>query len=333
MIDTITILRARRGKRLAKLLRADGTISDYDSAFRFDLIEQAVPDLLVLGRLLRRLMCRPDCAVVRGAVIDPLRTMDVRRLAYPDDDTGDEPTLRDASHQWLALDMEGVDRLPEIAATDLARCAMEAIRRLPAAFHGARCIAQATASHGIKPGCRVRLWYWLDRPATGGELTRWLRGTPADPSVFRTVQPIYTAAPVLEVGVRDHLPTRMVMMPGGEVVVVPAPEALRPPPARPAPPLPSPGDTHAARYAYGALRNAASRVRSAGIGTRHEQILREARGLARFVGAGLLTEGAVTDALVGAGSDAGKPVNEIESVIAWALAHPSGASLPESVAA
>jgi hypothetical protein len=37
------------------------------------------------------------------------------------------------------------------------------------AFHGARCIAQATASHGIKPGCRVRLWYWLDRPTTGGE--------------------------------------------------------------------------------------------------------------------------------------------------------------------
>ena len=31
--DTVTIIRARRGKRLAKLIRADGTITDYDTPF------------------------------------------------------------------------------------------------------------------------------------------------------------------------------------------------------------------------------------------------------------------------------------------------------------
>ena len=244
MIDTITIIRARRGKRLAKLIRADGTIADYDSAFRFDLIERPVANLNAIGQLLPRLMRRLDCAIVRGAVIDQARQIDVRRLAYRDDETGDEPTLRDVPHRWLALDMEGVGRPDDIPATDLARCAAEAVQRLPGAFHGARCIAQATASHGIKPGCRVRLWYWLTRATTGAELAWWLRGKPADPSVFRTVQPIYTAAPAFELGVQDHLPTRMMSLPGDELVEVPAPDTLRPP-LRPAAPMPKPSDTGA----------------------------------------------------------------------------------------
>jgi hypothetical protein len=215
---------------------------------------------------------------------------------------------------------------------DLARCTAEAVQRLPGAFHGAHCIAQATASHGIKLGCRVRLWYWLSRPTNGGELTRWLRGKPADPSVFRPVQPIYTAAPEFEHGVSDHLPHRMVTLPGRELVEVPTPEALAPPPPRLSAPLPKPGDFRAARYVFAALTNAATRVRQAGIGDRHRTLLREARGLARFIAAGLLSERDIETVLHGAGEAAGKPEDEITSVIAWAIAHPSGASLPENVA-
>jgi hypothetical protein len=329
--DTVTIIRARRGKRLAKLIRADGTITDYDSAYRFDLIERPAPTLDAVGGLLHQLMRRADCAIVRGGVIDPTRTVNVRRLAYRDDDTGDEPTLRDVPHRWLALDMEGVGRPDDVPADDLARCAAEAVRRLPGAFHGARCIAQATAGHGIKPGCRVRLWYWLSRPTTGAELGWWLRGKPADPSVFRTVQPIYTAAPVFDRGVRDHLPQRMAALPGAEMVAVPSPNALRPP-ARPPAPMPKPSDAGANNYAWAALRNAAARIRSADVGHRHDTILREARCLARFISAGLLAAADVMGTLHGAGHDAGKPEDEITLVIAWAIAHPSGASLPENVA-
>jgi hypothetical protein len=32
-LDSITIIRARDGKRMAKLIRADGTIEDYDCAY------------------------------------------------------------------------------------------------------------------------------------------------------------------------------------------------------------------------------------------------------------------------------------------------------------
>jgi hypothetical protein len=332
MIDTITIIRARRGKRLAKLIRADGTIADYDRAFRFDLIERIIPDSAIIGRLLHYLMSRPNCAVVRGQIIDPQRTVDVRRLAYPDKKNSDEPTLRDVPHRWLALDMEGVDRPADVPATDLPRCAAEAVQRLPVAFHGVRCIAQATAGHGIKPGCRLRLWYWLNRLTTNAELTRWLQGVPADPSVFRTVQPIYTAAPVFAVGVRDHLPQRMVELPGTEMVAVPSPYALKPPQPRQAAPMPKPGEAGAGGYAFAALTNAAARVQRAGVGQRHATILCEARGLARFVSAGLLSKGAVTDTLCGAGVDAGKPKAEITSIIAWAMDNPSTISLPASAA-
>jgi len=282
--------------------------------------------------LLLRLLPRPDCAVVRGVPIDPERQWGVRRLAFLDKETGDQPTLREAAHRWLALDVDGVARPEGVPAEDLALCAAEAIQRLPGAFHAARCVIQASASHGIKSGCRMRLWYWLDRAATDAELKRWLRGAPVDPSVFRTVQPIYTAAPVFATGVADHLPLRLAVRDGCPVVAVPSPAALAPPPPRPRPPLPIPGSPGSGGYAFAALTNAAARVHRAGIGQRHETILREACGLARFVSAGLLSAQDVAGTLRGAGVGAGKPEDEIDSIIAWAMDHPSGAALPAGVA-
>jgi len=253
----------------------------------------------------------------------------VRRLAHTDPKTGDTATLLDVPRCWLALDMEGVDRPADVPSTDLARCAREAIARLPEAFHGVACIAQATASHGIKPGCRVRLWYWLGRPATGRELARWLRHTPADPSVFRAAQPIYTAAPVFASGASDHMPERMVVLSGTKVAPLPPPQSAESSKRAHSRPLPASGDTGAARYAFAALTNAAVRIRQAGVGQRHPTILHEARGLARFVAAGLLTESTIVEVLQGSGQETGKPEEEIDAIIAWAMAHPRAPPLPE----
>ena len=329
--DTITVIRAR-GRRLAKLIQADGSIEGYNGAKHFDLFTIPVTDFGALERLLHQLLHRADCAVVRGAIADPARVRHVRRLAFPDNNTGDELTLREVPHRWLALDIEGVERPWGVPAADLVSCASEVVKRLPRAFHETSCIVQATASHGIKRDCRLRLWYWLDRPTTGPELTRWLRGSPADPSVFRTAQPIYTASPVFGHGVRDHLPHRMAMLPGAGLVEVPLPEVLRPPPPRPATTMPQPCDTRAARYAFAALTNAATRVHQSEIGDRHRTILREAQGLARLVSAGLLSEQDVGTVLHGAGEEIGKSEREVASMIAWAIAHPSRTSLPESIA-
>ena len=329
--DVITVLRARRGKRLAKLICASGIV-DFDAAFRFDLFEQPVADLAALHRLLVVLLRRPDCAVVRGVVLNADRRMNVRRLAYPDSESGDEATLRDVPHHWLALDMENVARPSDTPPGDLAACGALAIQRLPAAFHNAQCLIAASASHGLKPGVRLRLWYWLDRPTTGSELKRWLQGAPADPSVFNPVQPIYTAAPVFADGARDHLPTRLIVRPGHDTVAVPAPAVLAPPPRPPRAPLSTATSGGAGAYAFAALRGAAARVAHSGQGSRHATLIAAARSLARFVAAGLLTEEDVRAALGGAITQAGKEATEADRAWAWAVAHPSTARPPVAAA-
>ncbi len=234
MTDNITIIRSRY-LRLAKKIYADGRIEAYDQAKTIDLFEEPVSDLLELGHLLERLLSKPSCAAVFGNIADQTRIRGVRRLAYPDPETGDLPSLVAVEHQWCALDMDGIDRPEDVPGHDLARCAAEAVRHLPASFQVAQCIVQASASHGIKPGCRLRLWFWLSRATSGAELGVWLKPYPVDPCTFRPAQPIFTAAPVF-VGRRDHLSGRIAHLPGAAFVEVPSPETLKPPQrvARPA---------------------------------------------------------------------------------------------------
>ncbi len=227
MTDTMTVIRSRH-LRLAKKIHADGKIEAYDKAKTIDLFEVAVGDLDAIGALLKRLLPQPSCAVVFGGVADPKRTRRMRRLAYPDPETGDQPSLRAIPHLWCALDMDSVPRPDGLAPDDLLACAGEAIQHLPSAFYSARCIVQASASHGIKPGCRLRLWFWLSRPTTGEELGFWLKNYPVDPCTFRTAQPIFTAAPVF-VGRSDHLPFRLADQPGAPHVEVPPAETLKAP--------------------------------------------------------------------------------------------------------
>lgn len=325
--DSITVIRAR-ARRLAKCIHPDGRIEDYDLAKTVDLFTVPVAGLDDVAALLGRLLPRRDCAVVRGEILDPARTQGVRRLAHPDRKTGEAPTLGDVPRHWLALDLDGAARPDGVPAHDIAECASAAIGRLPVAFRGVRCIAQASAGHGIKPGCRLRLWYWCNRPIGGGELTRWLTGAPVDRSVFRPVQPIYTAAPVFADAERDHLPHRIAEVPGRAILPVPSVEELRPPAPRPPRPLPRPTDAGANRYAFAALRNSSARVARTAVNQRHYTIVSEARQLARFVSAGLLAERDIRAALSSAAEQAGKTADEAEAVITWAMAHPSTAPLP-----
>lgn len=321
--DTIMIVRARR-RRLAKLVRGGGIIEGYDSARTIDLDAVEIDGLAALGPLLSRLLRRPDCAVVRGTIADPARSRGVRRLLHPDADTGDMATLCDVPRQWLALDIDGVPRPDGIEAGNIPACASVAIAELPAAFQGARCIVQATASHGIAPGVRLRLWYWLSRPTGGAELRRWLRGAPVDHSVFGAAQPIYTAAPIFVDGAPDPLTERIAMVPGTiEAVSVPAPSALMPP-RRPAAGVVRETTRTGGRYGFAALVSATARVARATAGARHATLLAEARGLGRLVESGVLTPRDVTVALSGAAGMAGLDDREAAAVIGWTLVHLAG---------
>lgn len=335
--DAITILTAR-GRRLAKRLHADGTIDGYDSARTLDGTTEVVDGLPGVLALLHRLLPQPDCCVIRGALPMGERVTGIRRLLHPDKDTGDAATIRDVPRCWLALDVEGVPLPVAAPASDLAACSAAALGMLPGAFQRAACIVQASASHGIKPDLRLRLWFWLDRPVWGHELKRWLKGTPADPSVFGAVQPIYTAAPVLMPGVTDPLPYRLLTVAGAALVQVPSEEALGPPKRSGAPLVisrrgrPSTLSCGPHPYVQAALARAAAQISNTDPGGRHPLIVAETCRLARFIDAGMLTADELTRVVRGAAEQAGKDdPSEVDDAIAWGLAHPwTDGPMPET---
>ena len=331
--DYLTIMCAP-GKRLAKLVHADGTVKDYDSPYRFNADAVPVSSLLDVADHLNRLLVQPDRCVVRGELVAGASARNIRRMVHADDETGDAPTLRDVSRRWLALDADGVARPDEVRADDLLACADAVIGLLPTRFHRAACIVQATGSHGIKPGSRLRLWYWCDRPMTGAEMKRWLADAPVDRSVFNAAQPIYTAAPKFAPRINDHLSYRLIEWPGEDWLRCPCAAELEPPPPRPTPEFVSPvcaaGSSRAQLYADGAKERASERIRNANL--RHPAILQEACGLARFVNAGLMTKTELHDALWSAAQCAGKDDEaEIKRIVAFGIAHPDPNPIPVEV--
>jgi hypothetical protein len=83
----VTVVRAHGGRRLCKTIGTNGAVLPCDPARRFDLHAVPVADLAALAELLRRLLWRADCALVRGAVADAACTRGVRRLLHPDPET------------------------------------------------------------------------------------------------------------------------------------------------------------------------------------------------------------------------------------------------------
>jgi hypothetical protein len=295
----LTMLRAR-GRRLCKVIHPDDAVVDYDQAKLFDLEPVDLADLLALHDLLHRLGRRRDCCVVRGAVADPTRMLGVRRLLHADPEEGDLATLREEPRRWLALDLDSVPMAAGTDPRDLAACAYAVLPLLPVPFHQAAVIVSATATHGIKSGARLRLWFWCDRPLTGAECKRWLAGAPVDQTVFGAAQAIYTAHPLF-IGRADHLPHRLVMLDGEPVVETPSAAALAPPIRQPVefdPP-------RSERDALGRLAGLIRTVRGASEGQRHPTLFWAACRAGELVAEGAIGPEAAAAALVQSAMDGG----------------------------
>jgi hypothetical protein len=298
----------------AKKWRADGTCTDYDRARRVNLRAVPLRDLDALAELLERMQAGPRFCMVRGAIADAARVRGVRRPLHPDRETGEQPTLRDVPRAWVALDVDGVALPAGIDPRNLEACARHVVALLPPAFRGARCVVQATAGHAIKPGARLRLWFWLSRPTLGNELAVWLAGFPVDASCFRAAQPIYTAAPIFE-GRADPLPRRLALLPGVDAVAVPAPELLRrPPPAPPRPMRAGDSSDGAAAPAWATREIAKQRE-----GARHDTAIRIAGWLAGKARRGEVPASAIANAITAGLIAAGKKAKEGEAIAAYVL--------------
>jgi hypothetical protein len=212
--STITIIECPLNFVMAKTRMRDGTVRGYDRARTFDAIEVPVDDLHNLGRILEQLSADPRKCVVRGKLVNGPKARGIRRLLHGDRKTGEAATLRPQAHWWLALDVDKLPLPPNTPPSDLEACARAATETLPAPFALANCIVQATARHGDDGNMHLRLWVWLSRPLSDAELCAWLAESPVDRSIFNPVQPIYTAAPLLEAGLADHIPQRLVSVEG-----------------------------------------------------------------------------------------------------------------------
>ena len=220
--DNLTVLRTY-GPALTKRVRRNGSLVPYDSAKHFGVREVPAGSLDDLVAALDRLSRDPHCAVIRGG---PVEGLDRRRVLRR------KASFAPAPRRWLAADVDGVDEPAGLTFAAEPEAAAEYVRDhlMPAAFEGAACWWQATSSAGIKPGIRLRLWFWCDRPVADDEAKRWLADAPVDPSLYGPVALHYVAAPIVEPGARDPMARRQGVLDGDDVVAVPdLPDApLRP---------------------------------------------------------------------------------------------------------
>lgn len=169
--------------------------------------------------------CPGNAFVIRGRAIgDPAQIPWRLYRAKPDR----APTIEAEAHHLLPIDIDrdgdGRD------GRDLEANARAYRDLLPLEFRSAACFAQATSSAGVKPGTRMRLWFWCDRALTDDECAAWLHEY--DTAIYRPAQPIYCAAPTFD-RVADPFEgrPRSVMLEGAPAVACPTviPDA----PARP----------------------------------------------------------------------------------------------------
>jgi predicted P-loop ATPase len=193
----------------------------YDNGLLWTAAELPVSSLETLATAVDGLRKQPHTCIVRGKA----KTLGVpqRRTKDPKPDLP-IPTFDTAPHRWIMFDVDGPDI--GINQAEHPTQAVEALRAsLPSPWNTAACYWQASASAGIKPGVRVHLWYWLDRPISDAEAKRIAVSLKVaynvDAQLYQAVQPHYCADPIF-VGGPDPMQERAGILDGEPEAVVPA---------------------------------------------------------------------------------------------------------------
>jgi len=175
-VDYVTVLTTKGPLATKRITDAPGgpIIESYGRATWFGLQEHGVYGIDTLAALLTALEHAPTRFIIRG---QPRSDVDYRRAQRRvrdrrnSDGSTTPATIDPAARQWIALDLDRMacpDWLDPIFEPD--HTVEYAIARLPAEFHDATCWWQFTASHGVKPGISLRLFFWADRPLSDSEL-------------------------------------------------------------------------------------------------------------------------------------------------------------------
>ena len=226
-IDAITVM-TTKGPLATKSISRDDcgkwSVTPYGNAKVFGITEQTVSNIYDLAAALSNTERNPTSFIVRGAPVAGVDLQHAYRRLHPRKNTDGnvEPaTLRPASRHWVPLDVDSIpcrDWLDPIADPD--RAVEYVVEHLPAEFEGATCWWQFTASQQIKPGIRMRLFFWSDVVLADWQLKQWLSPYPVDKAIFAAAQPIYVARPIF-VGVSDPVPVRSGIWRGDRDTITP----------------------------------------------------------------------------------------------------------------
>lgn len=239
--DSLTILTSA-GPRLTKVWdSATGKPLAYEKVQQVSVQERFVSDIYGLSALLTELEGERNTCIIRGKFIGHAKAKELypaeierelrvkkKVLQTPKDGF----TLRrltffkEQALHFFYIDIDSY--LPEglNPVLEPEACINQYVARsLPACFQGITFHWQLSsgAGHPDNPGVlKAHVAFWLSTPHLGDDLDAWVKSTglPVDVSVFRTVQPNYTAAPVFVNGVQDPVPVRSGLCEGflGDVV-------------------------------------------------------------------------------------------------------------------
>ena len=173
----------------------------YDQVTYFNFFESTISSLDELFNLCKRMLDKPRCCFIRARIKDHQKRRHVRRK-YKED-----ATLVLENCNWFALD---VDWQEQESSGNLVADANSVLLALPSRFANVECFVVASASYGIKPGIRMRMFFWSHNPVSNSDLKRALTGYEkiCDPAIFNPIQPIYTAKPIFS-GIDDPVKQRI----------------------------------------------------------------------------------------------------------------------------
>ncbi len=306
MPDSIVLLSPLDGRPTVKRISLDSQGKPASEPaplakwFRSELQQLDSYQDLVL--VLQTLAQAPEWFAVRGALLPSTDPSRMQRTHV------NSPTLAEQARYWLLLDLDKY--LPKV--TDFAErpehYAQAARAALPACFQQAACWWQATGSAGFKPGVRLRLAFWLDRPLDNAQIKAWAQtwDLPVDLALFTPSQPHFTGAPILD-GLSDPVQgPRSGELPGlSDTVQVPdLAQAER----------------LGSFKADDDLRAAARRVKTAAEGERRNTLNRTAFSLGTKYPDDILPAKQIAEALRNAAEAGGLPGQEAEATIQAALA-------------
>lgn len=213
----ITVLRtASNGllatKRISRTVKGRVEVAGYDNVRKWFADIYSVEDIHDLSELLGILEKRPNACIIRALPCEGIdRNKPVLRRVH----TGKDGIkwFDDIDQPWVMLDF---DKIKLKAPFDLYSDPLEAVQlliaTLPACFQDVSFHWQLSSSAGLDPASvklSAHVWFYLDRKISNADLKYWFeQNAPnVDRSLFRAVQPHYTAAPIFD-QMTDPLPQR-----------------------------------------------------------------------------------------------------------------------------